>query len=137
MRMKKWYVFLFGFWFWFWFFCLLIMKDKIFSYAFSEIYAIVEYERVFDFDFYYEGIILESNFPQELVDVIDEYNQTVREVAISILDDIEVRFYSYDLRLEKNDSRIFDFEIQDTNKISFFGKYPSSQGFLDDFPFRR
>lgn len=110
------------------------MKDWIVSYRDKERYALITYEKIDKFDHYYEGVIIESDFPKEVVFLINECNSIIDEMAISLLDEIEKELYSYDIRLEKNRSKIFDIQFTDESKISFFTKYPSSRGYLDKYP---
>ncbi|WBF46018.1 hypothetical protein [Serratia rubidaea] len=110
------------------------MRDYIFSLRDNERYALIEYKRSDKFEHYYEGVIVENNFPKKITSLIDERNGVIEDMAISLLDDVEEELYSYDISLECNGSRIFDIEITDGNKISFFTKYPSSHGYLDKYP---
>ena len=111
-----------------------MMKDYIVSFRDKQRCALIEYKKIEKFDHYYEGVIIESNFPKEVIFFINECNSIINDMAISLLDEIEEKLYSYDIGLEKNCSRIFDIEFIDKNKISFFTKYPSSQGYLDKYP---
>lgn len=109
------------------------MKDYIVSFRENEKYALIEYNRVDKFDHYYEGVIIESYFPEEITFLIEERNGIINDMAISLLDEVEVKLYSYQIGLKENCSMIFDIEIIDGNKISFFTKYSSSQGYLDRY----
>lgn len=111
-----------------------MMKDYIISFRDDESYALIEYSKCDRFDYYYEGFIIESTFPEEIIYLIEELNGIINDMAISLLDEIEKKLYSYDIGLKENGSRIFDIEIVDGNKISFFIKYPSSKGYLDKYP---
>ncbi|WP_294615410.1 hypothetical protein [uncultured Gilliamella sp.] len=110
------------------------MKDYIISFRNNQKYALIEYTKVDKFDYYYEGVIIESHFPEEITFLIAECNGIINEMALSLLDEIEEKLYSYHIGLKENGSLIFDIEIIDGNKISFFTKYPSSQGYLDKYP---
>ncbi|TGB62882.1 hypothetical protein [Escherichia sp. E4736] len=110
------------------------MKDYIISFRENEKYALIEYNRVDKFDYYYEGVIIESYFPEEIIFLIEERNGIIDDMAISLLDEIEEKLYSYNIGLKESGSMIFDIEIIDGDKISFFTKYPSSQGYLDRYP---
>ncbi|MWP61169.1 hypothetical protein [Gilliamella sp. Pas-s25] len=110
------------------------MKDYIISFRDKQRYALIEYNKIDKFDYYYEGVIIESNFPEEVIFFINECHATINDMAISLLDEIEKKLYLYDIGLEKNCSRIFDIQFIDKNKISFFTKYPSSRGYLDKYP---
>jgi hypothetical protein len=111
-----------------------MMKDYIISFRDKQRYALIEYKKIEKFDHYYEGVIIESNFPKEVIFFINERNSIINDIAISLLDEIEEKLYSYDIGLEKNCSRIFDIAFIDKNKIFFFTKYPSSRGYLDKYP---
>ncbi|EIO7469117.1 hypothetical protein ABL602_004621 [Salmonella enterica subsp. enterica] len=110
------------------------MKDYIISFRENKECALIEYHRVDKFDHYYEGVIIESYFPKEITFLIEERNGVIDAMAISLLDEVEEKLYSYHIGLKENGSMIFDIEITDGNKISFFTKYPSSQGYLDRYP---
>ncbi len=110
------------------------MKDYIISFRENKKYALIEYNKVDRFDHYYEGVIIESYFPEEIIFLIEERNGIIDDMAISLLDEVEEKLYSYHIGLKDNGSMIFDIEIVDGNKISFFTKYPSSQGYLDSYP---
>ncbi|AYH04269.1 hypothetical protein [Pectobacterium parmentieri] len=110
------------------------MKDYIISFRENEKYALIEYNRVDKFYHYYEGVIIESYFPERITSLIEERNGIIDDMAISLLDEVEAKLYSYHIGLKENGSLIFDIEIIDGDKISFFTKYPSSQGYLDRYP---
>lgn len=110
------------------------MKDYIISFRENERYALIEYNRVDKFDHYYEGVIIEYYFPEIITSLIEERNGIIDDMAISLLDEVEEKLYSYHIGLKENGSLIFDIEIIDRDKISFFTKYPSSQGYLDRYP---
>ncbi|POP44313.1 hypothetical protein CHU32_02590 [Superficieibacter electus] len=109
------------------------MKDYIFSFKENKEYALIEYNKIDKIDYYYEGVIIDANFPEEILYLINECNEIIKNMAISLLDEVELNLYSHDIGLKENGSRIFDVEI-DGNNISFFTKYPSSDGYLDRYP---
>ncbi|OCG17731.1 hypothetical protein A9G45_08180 [Gilliamella sp. HK2] len=111
-----------------------MVKDYIVSFRDKQRYALIEYKKIEKFDHYYEGVIIESHFPKAVTFFINECNLIINDMAISLLDEIEEKLYSYDIGLENSCSRIFDIEFIDKNKISFFTKYPSSRGYLDKYP---
>lgn len=111
-----------------------MMKDYIVSFRENEGYALIEYNKVDKFEYYYEGVIIENYFPEEIIFLIEERNRIIDDMAISLLDEVEGELYSYCIGLKENGSMIFDIEIIDGNKILFFTKYPSSQGYLDKYP---
>ncbi|EHR8838585.1 hypothetical protein ABJ851_004271 [Shigella flexneri] len=110
------------------------MKDYIFSNKNNEIYATIDFKKREDIDYYYEGRIIEFNFPDHLYNLIIDYDEIIKAVAISLLDEVVDEISKYDLRLVGMNEKVFNLVIEDKQKISFFTKYPTSSGFLDSYP---
>ncbi|NBF06712.1 hypothetical protein GV819_31045 [Pseudomonas sp. Fl5BN2] len=110
------------------------MQDYIFSYRTKEVYALIEYEKEEGAEHYYIGRVLEFGFPDNLCELIGEYNELVDAMALSLLDEVEEKIYWYDLMLKSSGNRIFNISLKDKEHISFFLKYPTSNGFLDRYP---
>jgi hypothetical protein len=111
------------------------MRDWIVSGKTGEIYAEVDIRRDESMDYFYAGDILEYSFPSELSGLIDEYDELVSACVLSLLDEVEEKIYSYDLKLKVLDAKIFSLCIKEKATITFFTKYPTSKGFADNHPF--
>lgn len=79
------------------------------------------------------GVILENNFPEELIQSIYDFHQAIDEFAFSVVDIFEQEIQWYDLRLEPSGKRIFDVKLSGA-EISFLTKFPTANGFLDEYP---
>ena len=110
------------------------MRDWIISGRTGEIYAEVDILKDERIDYFYSGKIIKYAMPNELMKLIDEYEELVSGCVISLLDEIEEEIYKYDLRLKLLNIKIFNVFIKDKNIIEFFTKYPTSKGFLDAYP---
>ncbi|NMY71737.1 MULTISPECIES: hypothetical protein [Pseudomonas] len=110
------------------------MKDYIISYRTKEKYALIEYKKEDEIEYYCTGRILKFSFPKKLHELINEYNELVNTITLSLLDEIEEKIYWYDLMLKSSENRIFNISLKENEYISFFLKYPTSDGFLDRYP---
>lgn len=110
------------------------MKDYILSNKNNEVYATIEFKKREDIAYCYEGQIVEFNFPDDLYNLIIDYDEIIKAMAISLLEEVEEEISKYDLRLLKMNEKVFDLVIENKQKISFFTKYPTSSGFLDSYP---
>ena len=79
------------------------------------------------------GVILENNFPEELIQSIYDFHQAIDEFSFSVVDIFEEEIQWYDLRLEPSGKRIFDVKLNGT-EISFLTKFPTANGFVDEYP---
>lgn len=111
------------------------MRDWIVSGKTGETYAEVDIRRDESIDYCCVGEIIEYNFPSDLASLIDEYDELVNACVLSLLDEVEEKIYSYDLRLKMQDAKIFSPYIKEKATITFFTKCPTSKGFADDHPF--
>lgn len=111
------------------------MKDWIVSGKTGEVYAEVDIRENEGIEYCYTGEIVGYNFTSELADLIDEYDELVSKCALSLLDEVEEKIYSYDLKLRILDKRIFSPSIKQKKTITFFTKYPTGNGFVDTHPF--
>jgi hypothetical protein len=111
------------------------MKDWIISGKTGETYAEVEIRRDEGIDYFYVGEIVKYDFPSDLASLIDEYDELVNACVLSLLDEVEEKIYSYDLKLKVLGKRIFSLSIKEKLKITFFTKYPTSKGFVGNHPF--
>ncbi|GGO01228.1 hypothetical protein [Saccharibacillus kuerlensis] len=109
------------------------MKDYIVSYSRNERYAEIEYESSPEFDYYFRGKILGDTFPPRLRWLLQEHGELVREVVLTLLDDVEEEISKYDLRLEISGERIFDLELKG-GELTFFTRYGVSGGYLEQYP---
>lgn len=110
------------------------MKDFIVSGKTGETYAVVELRKDKNIEFFYEGDILEYQFPAILADLIDEHDELISGFSIALLDEVEEKIYEYELRLKLSNTKIFSPCIKEKKLITFFTKYPTSRGFVDDYP---
>lgn len=108
--------------------------DSIISQSKGEQYAIIgEIREDSEIKYYYSAKLLVNNFPQELVNLCNEFYECVDTFSMVIADDIENEIKEYQLKLEHNDMKIFRLEIK-KDYITFFIRYPTHNGFLDDYP---
>lgn len=111
------------------------IKDHILSKRNNKILGFVEVYKDSKIPFLYSGKIVQNNFPKELVLILDNYVNAVNDLTFSILDEIEEEINKYDLYLDNRNIKIFLPYIDEENQeIFFYTKYPSSSGFLDDYP---
>lgn len=86
-----------------------------------------------EIEYYYEAKLIENLFPQELIDLCKDFYECVDSFSMVIADEIEDEIRKYQLRLKYNNTKIFRLEIK-SDHVTFFTKYPTSKGFLDDYP---
>ncbi len=109
------------------------MKDAIYSGADGITYAEVEHS-VEGGPHHHIGKILHACFPAPFIDLVNEYNDLVDNCIITLLDEVEEKIYSYDMRLRSTGGRIFNIRLN-SDRIEFFTKYPTANGFVDECPF--
>jgi hypothetical protein len=113
---------------------LIKMIDWIISGTTGAIYAQVDLLKDDGANYFYSGKIIQNNMPDKLTSLINEYDELVAGCSLSLLDAIEEDIYKYDLRLKLLNTKVFNLVIKEGEKINFFTKYPTSQGFLDSYP---
>lgn len=74
--------------------------DKIISKKLNCEVTTIMIEAISEDNIYCKGIILENNFPIELLDEIYYYERILKDLAFSLLDNVEYNIYSYYLYLE-------------------------------------
>lgn len=84
-------------------------------------------------DYFYKALIIENKFSEKLNNLINEYWECIDLFSMSLADDAENEIKSYNLVLKESNTKIFDIEIKN-EIVTFFLKYPTSKGFLDDYP---
>ncbi|MFC4158653.1 hypothetical protein [Chitinimonas lacunae] len=110
------------------------MQDFIVSGKTGEVYAEVDIFEDDSMAHFYGGEILDYRFPAELANLVAAYDEAVNTMTLGTLDELESKIYAYDLRLKEMGCKIFDLYIEDKELVTFFTKYPSGDGFLDDYP---
>ena len=83
--------------------------------------------------YFYKALIVEDHFSQKLKDLIGELWECVDLFSMSLVDDLEEEIKKYNLVLQKSKTKIFSVELKN-DCVTFFSKYPTSNGFLDDYP---
>lgn len=112
-----------------------IIKDYIISKENNKILGFIEVHKDPKIPFLYSGKIIQNNFPKELVLILDDYVNAVNDLIFSILDELEEDISKYNLYLDNRNVKIFLPHIDEENQeISFYIKYPSFNGFLDNYP---
>lgn len=89
------------------------MLDYIFSHKNKEIYAAIYYEKDSDVKYYYKGMVLDFKLPDDLYNLIMDYDDILNGMALSLLDEVEEKIQEYDLRLKNANERIFCVVIKD------------------------
>jgi len=113
----------------------LIKRDYIYSALLNENIAEISITKNKQSDFFYNGEFLISNFPAKLISLIDDYWDCVDSFALSLLDEIVEEIMLYQLKLVRNDKKIFQLELKNNcTAVTFFTKNPTSEGFMDDYP---
>lgn len=110
------------------------MIDDIFSFKHQKIYATIDYEKDGEIAYFYRGKIINDHFTDALYDLIMDYSGILNDMALSLLDEVEEKIQGYDLRLMNAGESIFNVEIKDRKEITFFIRYPTSCGFLAEYP---
>ncbi|CAM4009822.1 hypothetical protein [Saccharibacillus endophyticus] len=106
------------------------VRDYIFSRTLDRRVAEVEYlKRSQQVDNYFYGKIVKSNMPPRLAWLIQEYDELVKNVVISLLDEVEEEIYTYDLQLESSGERVSGISLIEDD-ISFF----SGPSVHDEYP---
>ncbi|CAM3472170.1 MULTISPECIES: hypothetical protein [Saccharibacillus] len=109
------------------------MKDYIISYSKRERYAEIDYDRSEQFEHYFCGFVLQNALPERLSWLIRERQELIRQVVLTLLDDVEEEIHTYDLRLEKSGERVFDVSLSG-DELTFFTRYAVGDEFLDTYP---
>lgn len=110
-----------------------VIKDYIYSGRMKEDFAFVQVKRNQKNIFEYTGIIIVNMIPPSLAAIIKDYHNAIDNYLFSILDELEDKIYYYDLQLKKSHQKIHHLSIYN-NTISFFIRYPSSNGYLESRP---
>ncbi len=95
--------------------------------------AMIDVDKSNEHPFEYTGIILKNNFPDQLITLLNDFHKAIEEGTFSTVDEIETAIYNYNLRLKKAGIAIHHLVIKG-NRISFYSKYPTGQGFVDERP---
>lgn len=112
-----------------------IIDDFIINAETNEVYAQVSVHTVEGSPYRYEGELLTDHFPAALIARIQEYDDAANEMLFTLLDDIEKEINKFHLALRDLKSKVFTLGIYpDEGRITFYTKYPSGAGFLDDSP---
>ncbi|HTF81300.1 MAG TPA: hypothetical protein VL947_06240 [Cytophagales bacterium] len=113
-----------------------VTKDKIYSNTHNRAIASIDIIKIYDSPYHYKGIILHDAFPTELKNLIKEYYDLLDDCILSHIDEVEEKIMNYELSLQDNNLKIFRIELMENNKeLKFFTKYPTANGFVDDYPF--
>ncbi|WP_172251370.1 hypothetical protein [Saccharibacillus deserti] len=108
-------------------------KDYIISGSRAERYACIEYAPSHEIEYYCYGRMIENRMPARLEWLLHEHGELVRQVVLTLLDDVEEEIRTYDLRLESTGQKIFDLTIIGED-LSFFTRYALSDGYLEQYP---
>ena len=108
--------------------------DKIVSQTENTVYAYIENICEHnDIEYYYEARLVKSLFPPKLRGLCRELYECVDAFSPFLADEIEGQIRQYQLKLEDNNLPVFRLEIHE-DYILFFFKYPTANGFLDNYP---
>ncbi|MEJ8302738.1 hypothetical protein [Saccharibacillus sacchari] len=113
------------------------IQDYIVSHTRNERVAKIEYRPSRQLDDYFYGKVLENRLPSRLSWLIQEYDELVQHVVMTLLDEVEEEIHTYDLRLERSNQRIYNIMLLGDD-LSFFtqpaslGEYPDH--LPEDFP---
>jgi hypothetical protein len=108
--------------------------DSIISQSEGIQFALIgEIQKDSEIEYYYNAKLLVNNFPQELVNLCQEFYECVDTFSMVIADEIENEIKAYQLKLEYNNMKIFRLEIK-KDYVTFFTRYPTHNGFLYDYP---
>lgn len=109
------------------------MRDYIVSYSRKQRYAEIDYDRSEQFEHYFCGKLLDNSLPERLRWLIREREELIRQVVLTLLDDVEEEIQTYDLRLEKSGERLFDLSLSG-DELTFFNRYAVGDEFLGTYP---
>jgi hypothetical protein len=113
------------------------MKGKITDYIYSsksnKDYALVKVYKNPGNEFEFIGEININKFPPELLALIKEYHDALDKMMFPVVEGIEDKIFSYDLKLKQSNIPIYCLSI-DNEKISFFSQYPTANGYLNERP---
>jgi hypothetical protein len=117
-----------------------LMEEKITDYIYSDTrnkdFALITVQKNTRNEYEYIGEILMNRFPEELLILIADYHKAIDEFMFSLVESIEDKIYSYDLKLKKSNTCIHGIFI-DNCKIDFFIQYPSAKGYLSERPHKK
>jgi hypothetical protein len=68
------------------------------------------------------------------VELIVEHDELVRGFSMILLEDVEEKLYEFDMRLQILNKKIFSPRFKPDKTITFYTKYPTGKGFIDDYP---
>lgn len=106
------------------------VRDYIFSRTLNHRVAEIEHlKRSQQVEDYFYGKIVNNHMPPRLVWLIQEYDELVKNVVISLLDEVEEEIYTYDLQLESSGERVSGISLIEDD-ISFF----SGPAVHDEYP---
>ncbi|OWA37689.1 hypothetical protein B9G55_06480 [Saccharibacillus sp. O16] len=94
-------------------------SDYIVSGSRNERYARIEYAHSRELEYYCHGRMLENRFPERLSWLLEEYDQLVQHVIMTLIDDVEEEIFTYDLHLENTGQRIHTLMLTG-DEVSFF-----------------
>ncbi|MCY0910639.1 hypothetical protein [Massilia antarctica] len=109
------------------------MKDFIISGKSGEVYAEVELHKDETIEYFYIAHIVKDSFPDVVVQLIVEHDELVRGFSMILLDDVEEKLYEYDMRLQGLNKKIFSPCFKMDKIITSYTKYPTGNGFMDDY----
>ncbi len=104
--------------------------DYIFSRTLNQRVAEIKHlRRSQQVEDYFYGKIVQNHMPPRLTWLIQEYDELVKNVVISLLDEVEEEIYTYDLHLESSGDRVSGISLIEDD-ISFF----SGPAVHDEYP---
>ena len=68
----------------------------------------------------FEGVILSSKFPNELMELLREFEGLANEQALSLLDEVERKIAAYNLVLAERNAHISKLQLWGENGIHFW-----------------
>lgn len=109
------------------------IHDYIVSHTRNERVAEIEYRPSRQLDDYFYGKVLENRLPSRLSWLIQEYDELVQHVVMTLLDEVEEEIHTYDLRLEHSNQRIYNLMLMGDD-LSFFTQPASFDEYPDHLP---
>jgi hypothetical protein len=111
------------------------MKDNIIiKHPEVAILVTIEYEPEEGSPYYFIGEIISGVFPDIIKSLLIEQDELIDGCSLSLLVPVEEEIYAYGISLEKLNQPIFRIRLLGDTGISFFTKYPTSKGFVDNYP---
>lgn len=111
----------------------MLESNRIISLKYPNEYLDIGAIEVVDIDKYcYRASIIENHLSDRLQNLLRTFWEDVNNFSMALVDQDEELIQDYQLSLFDKETKVFRVEIVE-EYVYFFSKYPTSDGFLDDY----